>query len=91
MSVLRYLTPSQKKSLPPPDSQQEETDLGLYDGSKSEGYYLQKLPPVYRGPCERADAPARPGNGSRSPDIVHTSDEPDTQVEESYKAEPGVC
>ncbi|XP_075012597.1 chloride channel CLIC-like protein 1 isoform X2 [Calonectris borealis] len=89
VSMLRYLTSSQKKSLPPPDSQQEKIDFGQYDGSKSDGYYSQKLPYVYRGPYDRGDAPVRPGNGSRSPDIVHTSDEPDTQVEESHKPEPG--
>lgn len=87
--MLRYLTSFQKKSLPPPDSQQEKIDFGQYDGSKSDGYYSQKLPYVYRGPYDRGDALVRPGNGSRSPDIVHTSDEPNTQVEESHKPEPG--
>ncbi|KAF1403029.1 Chloride channel CLIC-like protein 1, partial [Spheniscus humboldti] len=82
VSVLRYLAMFQKKSLPPPDSQQEQIDFGQYDGSKSDGYYLQKLPHVYRRPHDRGDAPMRAGNGSRSPDIVHTSREPDTQVEE---------
>ncbi|XP_074954400.1 chloride channel CLIC-like protein 1 isoform X1 [Phalacrocorax aristotelis] len=89
MSMLKYLTSSQKKSLPPSDSQQEKTDFGQYDGSKSDGYYLQKLPYVYRGSYDRGDAPVRPGNGSRSPDIVHKSTEPDVQVEESHKPEPG--
>lgn len=89
--MLRYLTSFHKRSLPPPDSQQEKIDFGQYDGSKSEGYYLQKHPYVYRGPYDRGDAPARLGNGSRSPDSVHTSKEPDTQVEESHKPEPGVC
>ncbi|XP_069645519.1 chloride channel CLIC-like protein 1 isoform X2 [Haliaeetus albicilla] len=88
VSVLRYLTSSQKKSLPPPNSQQEKIAFGQYDGSKSDGYYLQKLPYVYGGPYDRGDAPVRPGNG-RSPNIVHTSHEPDTQVEESHKPEPG--
>ncbi|XP_075616226.1 chloride channel CLIC-like protein 1 isoform X2 [Balearica regulorum gibbericeps] len=88
VSVLRYLTSFQKKSLPPPHSQQEKIDIGQYDGSKSDGYYLQKLPYIYRGPYDRGDAPMRPGNGSTSPDAVH-SNEPDTQVEESHKPEPG--
>ncbi|XP_053928604.1 chloride channel CLIC-like protein 1 [Cuculus canorus] len=77
VSVLRYLTSSQKKSLPPPESHQEKIDFGQ-----------QKLPYVSRGPYDRGDAPVRPGNGSRSPD-VHASDDPDTQVEESHKQEPG--
>ncbi|KAM6124299.1 chloride channel CLIC-like protein 1 [Pterocles gutturalis] len=89
VSVLRYVTSFQKRSLPPPDSQQEQIDFGQYDGSKSDGYYLQKVPYVYRGPCDRGDAPTRPGNGSRSPDTVHKSEKPDTQVEESHKPEPG--
>ncbi|XP_010115959.1 PREDICTED: chloride channel CLIC-like protein 1, partial [Chlamydotis macqueenii] len=89
VSVLRHLTSFQKKSLPPPDSQQEKIDFGQHDGSKSDGYYLQKLPHVYRGPCDRGDAPVRAGNGSRSSAIVHTSAEPETQVEESHKPEPG--
>ncbi|XP_072724777.1 chloride channel CLIC-like protein 1 isoform X3 [Ciconia boyciana] len=89
VSVLRYLTSFQKKSLPPPDSQQEKIDFGQYDGSKSHGYYSQKLPYAYRGPYDRGDAPVRPGNGSRSPDIVHTSNETDMQVEEPQKPEPG--
>ncbi|KAK4820262.1 hypothetical protein QYF61_022620 [Mycteria americana] len=87
--MLRYLTSFQKKSLPPPGSQQEKIDFGQYDGSKSHGYYSQKLPYAYRGPYDRGDAPVRPANGSRSPDIVHTSNEPDTQVEEPQKPEPG--
>ncbi|NXT87086.1 CLCC1 protein, partial [Anhinga rufa] len=80
MSMLRYFTSSQKSL--PPDSQQEKIDFGQHDGSKSDGYYLPKLPYVYRGPYERGDAPMRLGNGSRSPDIVHKSNEPDVQVEE---------
>ncbi|KAM6128963.1 chloride channel CLIC-like protein 1 isoform 2-T2 [Phoenicopterus ruber ruber] len=89
VSMLRYLTPFQKKSLPPADSQREKIGFGQYDGSQSDGYYVQKLPYIYRGPYDRGDAPERPGNGSRSPDIVRTSDEPHTQVEESHKPEPG--
>ncbi|XP_074732813.1 chloride channel CLIC-like protein 1 isoform X1 [Strix uralensis] len=89
VSMLRYLTSFQKKSLPPPDSQQEKIDFGQYGGSKSDDYYLQKLPYVYRGPYDRGDAPTRPGNGSRSLNITHTSEEPNTQVEESHKPEPG--
>ncbi|XP_054021561.1 chloride channel CLIC-like protein 1 [Dryobates pubescens] len=87
VSVLRYLTSSQR-SLPPPDSQQEKIDFGQSDRSRSDGYYVQQLPYVHRGPHDRGDAPVRPGNG-RSPGIVHTSDEPNTQVEESHKPERG--
>ncbi|NXV32234.1 CLCC1 protein, partial [Rissa tridactyla] len=82
VSMLRYLTSSQKRSLPPPDSQQEPIGFGQYEGGKSDSYYLQKPPYVSRGCYDRGDAPVRPGNGSRSPDIVHTSNEPDKQVEE---------
>ncbi|NXW29842.1 CLCC1 protein, partial [Phaetusa simplex] len=82
VSMLRYVTSSQKTSLPLPDSQQEPIDFGQYEGGKSDGYYLQKPPYVSRGCYDRGDAPVRSGNGSRSPDIVHTSDEPDKQVEE---------
>ncbi|NXC42505.1 CLCC1 protein, partial [Penelope pileata] len=82
VSVLRYLTSSQKKRLPPSDSQQEKIDFGQCDGNKPLGYYSQKTPPVYRGPYDRGDAPMRPGNGSSSPDMLHASGEPDTQVEE---------
>ncbi|XP_026710240.1 chloride channel CLIC-like protein 1 [Athene cunicularia] len=89
VSMLRYLTSFQKKSLPPPDSQQEKIDFGQYSGSKSDDYYLQKLPYVYGGPYDRGDAPTQPGNGSRSLSIVHASKEPNTQVEESHKPEPG--
>ncbi|NWX51852.1 CLCC1 protein, partial [Steatornis caripensis] len=83
VSMLRYLT-FQKRSLPPPDSEQEKIDFGHHDGSKSDddGCYSQKLTSIDRGPYERGDAPVRPGNSSRSPDITHTSAEPDTQVEE---------
>ncbi|XP_009982681.1 PREDICTED: chloride channel CLIC-like protein 1 [Tauraco erythrolophus] len=88
VSMLRYLTSFQKRSLPPPDSQQEKIDFGQYDGSKSDGHYSKKLP-YYGGPHDRGDAPVRPRNGSTSPDIVHTSDGPDKQVEESHKPEPG--
>ncbi|NXT01783.1 CLCC1 protein, partial [Jacana jacana] len=81
VSVLRCLTSSQRKVLPPPDSHQEQIDFGQYEGSKADGCYLQK-PPYYRGSYDRGDAPVRAGTGSRSPDTVHTSDEPDKQVEE---------
>ncbi|XP_055581066.1 chloride channel CLIC-like protein 1 isoform X1 [Falco biarmicus] len=89
VSMLRYLTSFQKKSLPSPDSQQEKIDFGQYDGSKSDGCYLQKPPCICRGPYNRGAAPVRAGNGSRSPDVVHTGNEPDKQVEESHKPEPG--
>ncbi|NXP18160.1 CLCC1 protein, partial [Scytalopus superciliaris] len=88
VSALRYLTSSQKKSLLPPDSQQEQIDFGQYNGRKSEDCYLQKPQNVYRGHQDRGDASARlppsvrPGNGSRSPNTATTSDEPDTQVQE---------
>ncbi|NWS65932.1 CLCC1 protein, partial [Crotophaga sulcirostris] len=82
VSVLRYLTSPQKKSLPPPESRQETIDFGQYDGRQADSCYSQKLPHVSRGSYDRGDAPVRPGNGSRSPDVVHASDGPDTQVEE---------
>ncbi|NWI93969.1 CLCC1 protein, partial [Pitta sordida] len=87
VSALRYLTSSQNKSLPPPDSQQEQIAFGQYDRRKSEDYYLQKKPYIYRGHQDRGDASARPlsvraGNGSRSPNMAQSSDEPDTHREE---------
>ncbi|NXI64344.1 CLCC1 protein, partial [Anseranas semipalmata] len=81
MPMLRYLTSSQKKRLPPPESQQEKIDFGQYDGSKSDGCCSPKIPYVHRGPYDRGDAHMRPGNGSRSPDMLHASSEPDMQVE----------
>uniref|UniRef100_A0A8C3J843 Chloride channel CLIC-like protein 1 n=1 Tax=Calidris pygmaea TaxID=425635 RepID=A0A8C3J843_9CHAR len=89
VSMLRYLTTSQRKSLPPPDSQQEQIAFGQYEGSNSDGCYSQKPPYIYRGSYDRGDAPAKAGTGSRSPDMVHASDEPDKQVEECRKPEPG--
>lgn len=88
VSMLGYLT-SQRRSLPPPDSHQEKIDFGPYERSKPDGHYLQEIPYVYRGPHDRGDASVRPGNG-RSPDILQTRPEPQTQVEESRKPEPGV-
>ncbi|XP_068878565.1 chloride channel CLIC-like protein 1 isoform X1 [Aphelocoma coerulescens] len=85
VSALRYLTSSQKKSPPLPASQQEQIAFGQYDGRPADEYYLQKHPSVPRGHQDRGDAStrplptARPGNGSRSPDTAHTSDEPDAQ------------
>ncbi|XP_035393464.1 chloride channel CLIC-like protein 1 [Cygnus atratus] len=87
--MIRYLTSSQRKTLPPPDSQQEKIDFGRYDGSTSDGRYSQKIPYIYRGHYDRGDAQLRPGNGSRNPDMLHASSEPDTQVEESQKTDPG--
>ncbi|NXP49515.1 CLCC1 protein, partial [Heliornis fulica] len=81
VSMLRYLTSPQKKSLPPPHSHQK-IDFEQYDGSRAESYHPQKLPYLYRESCIRGDAPGRPRSSSRSPDTVHTSDEPDVQVEE---------
>ncbi|XP_061860317.1 chloride channel CLIC-like protein 1 isoform X2 [Colius striatus] len=88
VSVLRYLTSYQKKTLPPPDSPREKIDFGHYDSSKPETYYLQTPPHLYRGPRDRGDVPVRPGNGSRSREIVYPCDQPDAQVEESHKADP---
>ncbi|KAM9187264.1 chloride channel CLIC-like protein 1 isoform 2-T2 [Mergus octosetaceus] len=86
--MIRYLTSSQRKTLPPPDSQQEKIDFVRYDRSASDGCYSQ-IAYIYRGPYDRGDAQLRPGNGSRSPDMLHASSEPDTQVEESQKTDPG--
>ncbi|NXL89017.1 CLCC1 protein, partial [Alectura lathami] len=77
VSVLRYLTSSQKRRLSLPDSQQEKIDFGQFDGSKPDGHYSQKPLYIYRG-----DAHMRPGNGSSNPDVLHVNREPDTQVEE---------
>ncbi|KAM4773537.1 chloride channel CLIC-like protein 1 isoform 5-T6 [Cyanocitta cristata] len=85
VSALRYLTSSQKKSPPLPASQQEQIAFGQYDGRPADEYYLQKHPSVPRGHQDRGDAStrplptARPGNGSRSLDTAHSSDEPDAQ------------
>ncbi|NXC09301.1 CLCC1 protein, partial [Orthonyx spaldingii] len=86
VSALRYLTSSQKKSLPLPASQQGQIGFGQYDGGTADEYYLQKHPYVYRGHQDRGDAStrplpmAKPGSGSRSPDTAPASDQPDTQV-----------
>ncbi|NWW76642.1 CLCC1 protein, partial [Climacteris rufus] len=86
VSALRYLTSSQKQSLPPPESQQEQVAFGQYDGRKADEHYLQKHPYIGRGPQDRGDASARPppavraGRGGSSPDTAHGSDEPDVQV-----------
>ncbi|XP_027527739.1 chloride channel CLIC-like protein 1 isoform X1 [Neopelma chrysocephalum] len=94
VSALRYLTSSQRRSLPPPDSQQEQIGFRQYDGRLSEDYYLQEHPYVYRGHQDRGDGSARPpltvraANGSRSPDAAQTRDEPDTHVQESHRPEP---
>ncbi|NWW92918.1 CLCC1 protein, partial [Rhynochetos jubatus] len=82
VSMLRYSASPPKRSLPPPESQQEQIDFGQYDGRKSDGRSSQELPSASRGPRDRGDAPAGPGNGSRSPDSRHAGDKPDTQVEE---------
>lgn len=86
VSALRYLTSSQKRSPLPLDHQQDKIDFRQYDGSKGDGCYLQKPLYVSRGPYDREDAPLRPGNG-RSPDVMHTGNKQDTQVEESHKPE----
>ncbi|XP_057285215.1 chloride channel CLIC-like protein 1 isoform X1 [Pezoporus wallicus] len=87
VSVLRYLTSSQKRSPLPPDHQQDKIDFGQYDGSKGDGCYSKKPLYVSRGPCDREDTSLRPENG-RSPDVVHTGNKQHTQVEESHKPEP---
>ncbi|KAM9542651.1 LOW QUALITY PROTEIN: chloride channel CLIC-like protein 1 [Guaruba guarouba] len=87
VSVLRYLTSSQKRSLLPPDHQQDKIDFGQDNGSKGDGCYSQKPLYVSRGPYDREDDSLRPGNG-RSPDIVHTGNKQDMPLEESHKAEP---
>ncbi|XP_065531342.1 chloride channel CLIC-like protein 1 isoform X2 [Lathamus discolor] len=87
VSVIRYLTSSQKRILLPPDHQQDKIDFGQYDGSKGDGCYSQKPLYVSRGPYDREEASLRPGNG-RSPDVVHTGNKQDTQVEESQNPEP---
>ncbi|NXS37707.1 CLCC1 protein, partial [Pomatostomus ruficeps] len=86
VSALRYLTSSQKKSLPLPASQQEHIGFGQYDGRTADECYLQRQPYVYRGHQDRGDSSMKPfptmrlGNSSRSPDMAPTSDEPDAQV-----------
>ncbi|NXY85066.1 CLCC1 protein, partial [Alcedo cyanopectus] len=75
VSMLRYLSAPQQSSLPPASSPQAQVDFGHHGGSQPEGCCLQQFPPRHRG-----DAPGREGSGS--PDLLHTRDEPDTQVEE---------
>ncbi|XP_062438146.1 chloride channel CLIC-like protein 1 isoform X2 [Rhea pennata] len=91
VSMLRYLTSSQKKMLPPPDGQQEKIDFRQYSERDSDDYPLRKIPHVNKGPYDRGDACIRPGNSSKSLDVFHASNDPDTQVEESHKPEPSVC
>lgn len=88
VSVIRCLMPSQKKRLPLPDDQREAIDFSQYDGSKSDGYYSQKTPSVYRGPYDR-DVQMRPGNSSSNPDVLHASAGPDVQAEDAQKTEAG--
>ncbi|NXY58151.1 CLCC1 protein, partial [Callaeas wilsoni] len=86
VSALRYLTSSQKSSLPLPASEQEQIAFGQYDGRRAEEHYLQKHPYVHRGRQDRGDASSRPlpmvrvGNDRRSPGTAHASDQLDAQV-----------
>ncbi|NXN91302.1 CLCC1 protein, partial [Rhinopomastus cyanomelas] len=82
VSVLKYLTSPPRRSLPSPASRQEQMDFVQYDGSASDGYYVQQVPYGYRGPYDRGGAPVRPGNGGRGPAIARAADVPDAQVEE---------
>ncbi|NWY33179.1 CLCC1 protein, partial [Pheucticus melanocephalus] len=85
VSALRYLRSSQKKSLPLPAGGQEPIAFGQYDGRTADEYYLQQQPYLHRAHQDRGDAATRPlprlraGNGSRSPDTAHASDQPDAQ------------
>ncbi|XP_032923175.1 chloride channel CLIC-like protein 1 isoform X2 [Catharus ustulatus] len=85
VSALRYLMSSQKKSLPPPASEQEQIGFRQYDGRTVEEYYVQRHQYVPRGHQDRGDASMRPlptvraSNGSRSPETAHTRDEPEAQ------------
>uniref|UniRef100_A0A8C9NB16 Chloride channel CLIC-like protein 1 n=1 Tax=Serinus canaria TaxID=9135 RepID=A0A8C9NB16_SERCA len=85
VSALRHLRSSQKKSLPLPANGQEQIAFGQYDGRTADEYYVQQQPYVLRGHQDRGDAAMRPlprlraGNGSRSPDMAHASDQPDAQ------------
>ncbi|KAI1236620.1 hypothetical protein IHE44_0014873 [Lamprotornis superbus] len=85
VSVLRYLMSSEKKSAPLPANEQEQIAFGQYDGRTVEEYYVQRHQYVPRGHQDRGDASTRPlptvrvGNGSRSLDTAHASDEPEAQ------------
>ncbi|NXH40327.1 CLCC1 protein, partial [Dicaeum eximium] len=87
VSALRYLTSSQKKSLPLPANEQEQIAFGQYDGrTVDDEYYIQKQPYIHRSHQDRGDASTRPlpsvraRNGSRSLDTARASDEPDAEV-----------
>ncbi|RMC08410.1 hypothetical protein DUI87_14654 [Hirundo rustica rustica] len=81
VSALRYLTSSQKRSLPLPAGEQEQ----IADGRTADEYHAQKHLYIPRGPQDRGDASTRPlpvpraGNGCRSPDTAHASHELDAQ------------
>lgn len=87
---------SQKKSLPPPASEQEQIGFRQYDGRTVEEYYVQRHQYVPRGHQDRGDASTRPlptvraSNGSRSPD-THAKDEPEAQVPESHRDQSQSC
>ncbi|XP_025899624.1 chloride channel CLIC-like protein 1 isoform X2 [Nothoprocta perdicaria] len=70
VSLIRYLTSPQRKTLPLPDSQQDAVDFRQYRTSDSDISPLREPPAVTRGPFDRGDACPRPG--SRSPDLTHT-------------------
>ncbi|NWT20786.1 CLCC1 protein, partial [Vireo altiloquus] len=88
VSALRYLTSSQKRSLPVRASEQEQIAFGQYDGRPADEYYLQKHPQSPRGHQDRGDASRRPlptaraDSGSRSLDTAHSSEQPEAQVAE---------
>ncbi|KAJ7412015.1 WD repeat-containing protein 47 [Pitangus sulphuratus] len=94
VSALRYLTSSQRRSLPPPESAREQIGFGQYDGRQAEEHYLQQRPYVFRGHQDRGDASVRPpltmraGNGSRNPDTAHPGSEPDAHAQDSPQSEP---
>ncbi|NXD14367.1 CLCC1 protein, partial [Nothocercus nigrocapillus] len=82
VSMLRYLTTPQRKTLPPPDSQQDSVDFRQYCESDLDASPLREPPAVTRGPFDRGDACVRPGSSSRSPDLACAGHEPDAQVQE---------
>ncbi|XP_066048409.1 chloride channel CLIC-like protein 1 isoform X2 [Chamaea fasciata] len=81
VSALRYLTSSQKKSLPVAASEQEQ----ISDGRTVAEYPVQKPLCVPRGHQDSGDGPSRPvpavraGGGGRSADTAHAGDKPDAQ------------
>lgn len=86
VSALRYLTSSQKRSLPLAASEQEQ----ISDGRAVDECPVQKPQYLPRGPQDRGDAPGRPlptlrgGGGSRSAGTAPAGDEADAQVPETH-------